>query len=183
MPPLLSFVTDVNPRALQVTQQTFYQAASKEGNIDIAEKIGKLEAAVRCDLASALLPRLERKVTVLLFNPPYVPTDDSEVGATDIVASWAGGLQGRRVVDRAVPQIAQLLEKPAGACYLVTVDDNRPAELAQQFADWGLTLRPFFRRRTKNEYLTVQKITWTEKCGVVTELEQATASKRPVNEI
>jgi len=161
-PPLLSFVTDVNPHALQVTQQTLTQAAAKEENPTAKRLLLSSLEAVRCDLASALLPRLQQKVTCLLFNPPYVPTPDNEVGCTDgIEASWAGGERGRRVVDRALPQMAQLLERPDGAAYLVTVDDNRPAELAQRFAMLGLTMRPLFRRRTKNEYLTIQKITWT----------------------
>ena len=70
--------------------------------------------AVQCDLASALLPRLQHSVTWLLFNPPYVPTPDDEVGrGTGIEAAWAGGVDGRRVIDRFLPQMAQLLERPA----------------------------------------------------------------------
>lgn len=156
-PPLLSYVTDTNPRALQVMQQSFQKAAAKHDNPLIANPV----QAVRCDLATALLPRLQHQITFLLFNPPYVPTPDDEVGRHDIEAAWAGGLMGRRVVDRALPQLAQLLEHSSvAAAYLVTVDENRPHELAQQLAELNLCMRPLFRRRTKNEHLTIQKITW-----------------------
>jgi release factor glutamine methyltransferase len=148
---LLSFATDVNLQALSTTRQT-----ASTNNVCIPELI-------RCDLASALLPRLAGQVQVLLFNPPYVPTPDEEVGGTGIEASWAGGVDGRRVVDRAIDQIAQLLEQPNGVAYLITVDDNRPVELARLFLNKGLEMKPLFRRRARNEYLSVQKLTWIER--------------------
>jgi release factor glutamine methyltransferase len=102
-------------------------------------------------------------VSLLLFNPPYVPTPDEEVGSTQqLAAAWAGGTDGRRVVDRAVPQIAALLERSSGTCLLVTVDDNRPAQLAREFGRRGMQMRPFLRRRARNEFLTVQRITWID---------------------
>ena len=154
-PPLLSFVTDINPRALEVAKETAKTAPCKYLQISSIE-------AVRCDLASAFLPRLQQSVTVLLFNPPYVPTPDDEVGSTGIEAAWAGGEDGRRVIDRSFGQIAKLLEKPDGVAYLVAVDDNKPQEMAQRFHALGLDMRPLFRRRAHNEFLTIQKVTWTE---------------------
>jgi release factor glutamine methyltransferase len=152
---LLSLVTDVNPRALQVTKQTDLHN-SNNNELDTLE-------AIQCDLAVALLPRLAEEVDVILFNPPYVPTPDTEVGGSGIEAAWAGGVHGRRVVDRAVEQIAQLLRRPTGVVYLITVDDNRPVELAGRFQEHGLSMKPLFRRRVHNEYLTVQKITWIQQ--------------------
>jgi release factor glutamine methyltransferase len=99
---------------------------------------------------------------VIIFNPPYVPTPDEEVSGNDIEASWAGGVNGRRVIDRALPQIAQLLSRPRGVCYMITVDDNKPEELASILkSKYGLTMTPLVRRRACNEFLTVQKITTT----------------------
>lgn len=143
-------VTDVNPRALQVAQATA-----------TANDISTLEA-VECDLASALLPRWQHGVDVLLFNPPYVPTPSHEVGGSGIEASWAGGLNGRVVIDRAIPQIAQLLSRPNGVAYMITVDDNLPEALKARFLTHGLDMTPWVRRRARNEYLTVQKLTWAD---------------------
>ena len=152
-PPLLSFVTDINPRALSVCCQTAHL------NQDAKNPHPSLEA-VRCDLASAFLPRLQGGTSILLFNPPYVPTPDEEVGSSGIEASWAGGKDGRRVIDRALDAIPQLLERPDGVAYVVTVDDNKPPELATRFHRLGLDMRPLFRRRAHNEFLTIQKVTW-----------------------
>lgn len=143
-------VTDINPRALQVAQETA-----------TANSLSSLEA-VECDLASALLPRCKHGVDVLLFNPPYVPTPNDEVGGNGIEASWAGGVNGRVVVDRAIPQIVELLSKPNGVGYMITVDDNRPEELQARFRTLGLDMVPWVRRRARNEYLTVQRIRWID---------------------
>jgi release factor glutamine methyltransferase len=149
-PTLLSFATDVNPRALEVAQMT----------AKISDPDPHFFEFVRCDLASSLLDGLHRRVSILLFNPPYVSTPDEEVGGVDIEASWAGGENGRRVVDRAISQIEHVLEKPSGVAYLVTVDDNNPFELAQRFQQLGLKMRPLLRRKAFNERLTIQKVEW-----------------------
>jgi len=172
---LQSFVTDVNKRALDVALQTEEENSGAGQNDGVEEensqkKLSSMEA-INCDLATPLLSRLESSVDVLLFNPPYVPTDDEEVGCLDISAAWAGGADGRRVIDRAVPQISQLLRPQTGTAYLVTVDDNRPAQLAHLFqqqqqhnssrdSKQQLFMEPLFRRRARNEYLTIQKIFW-----------------------
>ncbi|GFZ44711.1 hypothetical protein JCM24511_02435 [Saitozyma sp. JCM 24511] len=53
---------------------------------------------VRCNLLKPLLPRVNRGVDILVFNPPYVPTDSAELEQTQASASlggaWAGGSEG-----------------------------------------------------------------------------------------
>mmetsp|Transcript_18009 Transcript_18009/g.49958 ORF Transcript_18009/g.49958 Transcript_18009/m.49958 type:complete len:275 (-) Transcript_18009:1349-2173(-) len=138
--------TDINPTALDVTLRT-----AKQNSVEGIE-------AVRCDLATSLL---SHSYDAILFNPPYVPTPDDEVQGCGIEASWAGGTHGRVVIDRALPQIPQLLSKPQGVCFMITVDDNQPEQIASTLAqEYGLDMRPYFRRRAHNEYLTVQRICW-----------------------
>jgi len=146
------FATDVNKDAIRVTCKT-----AKENGVDL----DSLEA-IQCDLATPLLERLRNKVDVLIFNPPYVPTPESEVGSDGIEASWAGGKDGRVVFDRAIPQIASLLSWPNGAAYIITVDDNKPEEIAKTMMDeYGIEVVPYVRRRARNEYLCVLKCTLT----------------------
>jgi release factor glutamine methyltransferase len=150
--PCRHFVTDINERAIEVALGT------------AAENGVELEEAIQCDLASKLLSRLAGQVDVLIFNPPYVVTPDDEVGSNGIEAAWAGGLHGRRVLDRALPQIARLLKWPHGAAYIITVDDNKPEQLATLLKDeYGIDMRPLVRRRARNEYLSVQKLTLTRQ--------------------
>jgi release factor glutamine methyltransferase len=99
-----------------------------------------------------------------MFNPPYVPTPDEEVGSNGIEASWAGGRNGRVVLDKALPQIAQLLAYPHGVAYIVVVDDNYPEQLSQMMAEtYHITSVPWMRRRARNEFLTILKMTPTRK--------------------
>ena len=146
-PPMV-IATDVNPKALRLTKQT-----AIENNVHLLETI-------QCDLASSLLPRCQNMIDILIFNPPYVPTPDDEVSGNGIEASWAGGTKGRLVIDRAIPQIAKLLSKN-GVCYMITVDDNEPEDIASIFSSkYNLTMLPLVRRRAFNEYLSVQKISY-----------------------
>ena len=169
---------------------------------------------IQCDLGSAFLSPMSAtnaQITfdVILFNPPYVPTPDDEIQGNDIEVSWAGGTNGRRVIDRFLlepyvlpssssssssinedkvelegrgddvaeqvsnttkreekckSQLSKLLSKPHGICYMITVDDNEPEQLSNQLLnEQGLVMKPLLRRRARNEYLTVQKITWGNK--------------------
>ena len=140
--------TDINPKALELTRKT-----AEANNIENLETI-------QCDLASDLLESYRHQMDYIIFNPPYVPTPDEEVSNGGIEASWAGGERGRRVVDRAITQIVKLLKPNGkGIGYMITVDDNEPEEIANQFADLGCTMIPWVRRKAHNEYLSVQKIT------------------------
>jgi release factor glutamine methyltransferase len=85
------FATDLNAHAARATLQT---ARANQRYIDVIE----------CSLVSAL-PRLFGLVDVLVFNPPYVPTEDDELGSSELPAAWAGGLHGRRVLDQLLPYV------------------------------------------------------------------------------
>ena len=52
--------------------------------------------------------RVAGGVDLLLFNPPYVPTEDSEVQHSPLHSTWAGGVQGRRVMDEFLMRVPVL---------------------------------------------------------------------------
>lgn len=60
-------------------------------------------------LVEPLLPRLSRGIDLLVFNPPYVPTFDSEASEAqndrDISGAWAGGADGMQVTDMLLDQL------------------------------------------------------------------------------
>eukprot|EP00040_Diaphanoeca_grandis_P013801 m.69684 g.69684 ORF g.69684 m.69684 type:complete len:227 (+) comp24128_c1_seq2:435-1115(+) len=105
------FATDINPLAVKATQQT-------------AEKNNVVVTAVKSDLVEEILSEVAGKVDVLLFNPPYVVTPSEEVESTGIEASWAGGKNGREVLNRLLPLIPSLLTPGKGRFYLVVIDEN-----------------------------------------------------------
>jgi release factor glutamine methyltransferase len=179
--PLRSIVTDINPRALQVAVQTdecnnwtttTTTTTGTDGtsiNTTPHNQLCSMEI-IHCDLATALLEKYAASIDVILFNPPYVVTPDDEVvdfsrttlidmkdnDSSIIAAAWAGGFRGRRVLDRALPQLQHLLR---GTAYVVTVDDNQPWELANLCREhYNLHMHPLLRRKAYNEYLTIQKI-------------------------
>ncbi|KAJ1347443.1 hypothetical protein KIN20_002495 [Parelaphostrongylus tenuis] len=102
-----SLATDCNPHALECTLQT-----GKLNGVDIE--------VIRTDLDNGL-NQLESKVDILLFNPPYVPTD--EIAQNDLERCWAGGLHGRGIMDRLLSRVPRLLSNN-GVFYLVALHSN-----------------------------------------------------------
>ena len=129
---------DVNAAACDLTKRT---AEANEQRVDV----------MRGDLCGALR---SYSVDALVFNPPYVPTSDEEVGGGGIEASWAGGLRGRRVLDRLLPHVARVLS-PSGRFYVVCVAENDPASIVSYLRERGLTGETVLRRRARNEALSV----------------------------
>jgi len=139
--------TDVNPLAASVTLRT-----ARANNVPMLE-------VVQTRLVNGLLDALAGKVDVLLFNPPYVPTDNEEVGGTGIAASWAGGEHGRVVIDEFLPLLPVLLSAPSGRCYLVLVEENKPREIMRTLLEAGLQGEIVLIRQASNEKLQIMRIT------------------------
>uniref|UniRef100_A0A8C0TE40 Methyltransferase HEMK2 n=1 Tax=Canis lupus familiaris TaxID=9615 RepID=A0A8C0TE40_CANLF len=114
-PQALYMCTDINPEAAACTLETAHC-----NNVSIQPVI--------TDLVNGLLPRLKEKVDLLVFNPPYVVTPPEEVGSHGVEAAWAGGRNGREVMDRFFPLAPDLLS-PRGLFYLVTIKENNPEEI------------------------------------------------------
>jgi len=146
---VIHHLTDINDNAIRIAMKT----ANINGlNVDCFD-------FHHCDLATPLLDSLHEKVDVLIFNPPYVPTSDDEVGSTGIEASWAGGKNGRTVLDRALPQISMLLSRPYGVAFIITIDENNPEEIATiMLQRYQIQVTPVLRRRARNEFLSVLKL-------------------------
>ena len=109
---------------------------------------------VLMDLAGAAMPRLQGNVDVLLFNPPYVVTPPEEVGSKGIEASWAGGKDGRQVIDRFLPQVPLLLSE-TGLFYLIVIKENKPDEVVNILQQFNLYMSTVLSRRSGPEFLSI----------------------------
>ncbi|TYK06871.1 hemK methyltransferase family member 2 [Cucumis melo var. makuwa] len=135
--------TDINPHAIRVTQETL-------------EAHGLHAELVCTDLASGLEKRLAGSVDVLVVNPPYVPTPEDEVGQDGIASAWAGGENGRSVIDRILP-VADVLLSDKGWLYMVTLTANNPFQICLQMREKGYASRIVVQRSTEEESLHVIK--------------------------
>ena len=59
------------------------------------------------------------------------------VGGDGIAASWAGGTDGREVLDRLLPDVREVLA-PGGTFLLLLLEQNKPAEVMAVLASQGL---------------------------------------------
>ena len=142
-PRRLYFTTDINPKAAMITLRTGVQ-----NNVCLNP--------ILTDLSSALQPRLDQMVDVLIFNPPYVVTPSEEVGSSSIEASWAGGERGREVTDRFFPLVNKLLSE-RGVFYLVIIKENNEEEIKRIMKKYGLKMSLVMSRRSGPEFLSILK--------------------------
>uniref|UniRef100_A0A5B7BKT2 Putative hemK methyltransferase family member 2 n=1 Tax=Davidia involucrata TaxID=16924 RepID=A0A5B7BKT2_DAVIN len=135
--------TDINPHAVGVTRETL-------------EAHGVHAEVITTDIASGLERRLAGLVDVMVVNPPYVPTPVEEVGGDGIISSWAGGENGRSVIDKILP-IADNLLSERGWLYMVTLTANNPLEICLQMRGKGYASRIVVQRSTEEENLHIIK--------------------------
>jgi release factor glutamine methyltransferase len=140
----LFFAIDINSHACQVTQRTFTQNhLMNKHSLEI----------VRCNLADPLIDRLSSKVDLMLFNPPYVPTETANVDEM-IERTYAGGEHGCEVINIAIEQASRLLSSH-GLFYMVALEENN-FERIKQFAErLDFNVDIVLKRRTLIERLLV----------------------------
>lgn len=118
--------TDINALAASKTKELL---ASVKSNTDVV--IGSLFSCFR---PASLFE-------VVVFNPPYVPTDDDELRRAytelDIAASWAGGKDGRVVIDSFLRDVSTVMATDA-LVYIVALDLNRLDDLLILARECGL---------------------------------------------
>lgn len=97
---------------------------------DASKVVGRWLGAVCADLATAVKPRC---VDILIFNPPYVPTESlpslpegglGEEG-TMLELAWAGGEAGMEVTNRLLGDLDLVLSE-RGVAYLLLCKGNQP---------------------------------------------------------
>ncbi|KAN0016073.1 hypothetical protein ACTFIU_006026 [Dictyostelium citrinum] len=134
--------TDINPKAAIASSKT-----SSENNVHLD--------VLNTSFVSSI-ERLKGSIDILLFNPPYVPTPSEEVNEGGIVASWAGGINGREVIDKLLPQIPSILSKK-GFFYIVLVQENKPKQVISILGEYGFNYKVVGKRKARNELLYIIK--------------------------
>jgi release factor glutamine methyltransferase len=110
---------------------------------------------LQTDMFSSLDQRLQSGVDLLLFNPPYVVTPDEEVGQSGIAAAWAGGKDGRVVIDKMLGKLDGILSK-TGRMYMIAIQQNRPQQILQEARTrFGFHGKVLLTRQADEELLSV----------------------------
>ncbi|KAK4766354.1 hypothetical protein SAY87_007996 [Trapa incisa] len=143
IPSIYYLATDMNPHAMRVTRETL-QAHGVDAEL------------INTDIMSGLEKRLEGLVDVMVVNPPYVPTPEDEVGQAGITSAWAGGEDGRVVIDRILP-VADTVLSERGWLYLVTLAANNPSQICRSMREKGYASRIVVQRSTEEESLHIIK--------------------------
>uniref|UniRef100_A0A4X2K8Q4 Methyltransferase HEMK2 n=1 Tax=Vombatus ursinus TaxID=29139 RepID=A0A4X2K8Q4_VOMUR len=137
--------------------------------VEISLEIGSGSGIVSAFLASIIGPQALYMCTDInpkaadctletaLCNKVHIqPIITDLVGSHGIEAAWAGGRNGREVMDRFFPLVADLLS-PEGFFYLVTIKENNPDEIMETMKKYGLQGKIVLSRQAGQEILSVLK--------------------------
>lgn len=148
LPETACFAIDINPRACDVTKRT---ALRNEATLNV----------VNMNLLNGFRPNL---VDVLIFNPPYVVTPDEEIDSHEIshdnpfndkiIQSWAGGTDGRLIMDRVFDAMDDILSAN-GSAYILVIEENKPKEIIENMKLKGFCGTIVGERRIRGEHLYV----------------------------
>lgn len=131
---------DINPNACEVTQRT-------------ALENGSIVDVVQMNLAGCFTHR--GIFDVVVFNPPYVVTESLELLEKDLIyKTWAGGKNGREVMERVFPHIPSLLSD-RGVFYLLVIKENDPVYIIEFFRPLGMVGKIVKERKIRGEHLYV----------------------------
>lgn len=148
LPETACFAIDINPRACKVTKQT---ALTNGATLNV----------INMNLLKGFR---SNAIDVLIFNPPYVVTPDEEIDSNEsphdnpfndkIIQSWAGGTDGRLIMDRVFNAMDNILSAK-GIAYILVIEENKPAEIIANMTSNGFCGSIVAERRIRGEHLYV----------------------------
>lgn len=150
LPETACFAIDINPRACDVTKRT-------------AAKNGATLNVINMNLLNGFRSRI---IDLLIFNPPYVVTPDEEIDSNEspqdnefnekIIKSWAGGTDGRIIMDRVFNAMDNILSDN-GIAYILVIEENKPNEIIANMITKGFNGSIIAERRIRGEHLYILK--------------------------
>ena len=93
--------TDINFNAIELAERNLL--ANKIKNVKLL--FGDLFEPIKADFES------EQNFDVILFNTPYLPTDECEILEDNLNYAFDGGLDGRKIIDPFLDQVKNYLKK------------------------------------------------------------------------
>jgi release factor glutamine methyltransferase len=117
------YCLDVNKDALELTKNLM-KSYSLDNHVEVLES----------NLFSYFQEKnIDVKFDVIVFNPPYVTTDEEEFSIAlqkkDISAAWAGGKSGSEVIYKFIENLENFITKPDTVVYLLLSEENEYEEI------------------------------------------------------
>lgn len=188
---------DINEFACKATADTV-SLATKEAQTGVA---GIFCDSVNADLVSFLKPS---SVDILVFNPPYVPTEslpnetnlddfaDRDDFASDeaferdsrlLALAYAGGIDGMETTNRLLDELPHVLSE-RGVAYILLCAQNRPEAVKERIrawpGDWFAESVGSSGKKAGWERLSIVRIWRSEPGSSYTGLEQELESSHVV---
>lgn len=145
---------DISSMACQITKRT-----------GLANNVGV--DVLNMNLLSSIK---DHSIDLLVFNPPYVPSrvdkdcDERQLEQENVVSSsdnlirtWAGGVNGREVIDKVVEEIDRVLATN-GTFYLLLLKENKPNDIIKDLKVRKFKAEIFMERKIIGEHLVILKI-------------------------
>jgi release factor glutamine methyltransferase len=129
---------DINPHALETAKKN--AKINKIKNIEFRES----------NLFEKIKP--EEKFDLIIFNPPYVPSDEKYM----LGKAWAGGKKGREVIDRFIDSAPEHLNT-GGRITLLISSVNEPEEVIKKLEEKKLTVTITAKKKLFFEELMILK--------------------------
>ena len=155
---VLTLGVDINAWACAATKETVSQASCRiPARVRSTHSTnGMFIACLNADLGSCIR---YGAIDILIFNPPYVPTEelprprrletegctlDTEPADFDkdsqlLALSYAGGKDGMEVTDRLLEELHLVLNEERGVAYVLLCKQNKPELVRQRVIRWGRT--------------------------------------------
>ncbi|KAL2815771.1 hypothetical protein BDW59DRAFT_177531 [Aspergillus cavernicola] len=170
---VLALATDVNRDACIATQKTVTKAVHErqstqqdDGPSDAQNEKASTSICLSAVTANLCTPLRPGTVDILLFNPPYVPTEELptlpsstqpstsssylESSSKELSRSakferdsyylsltYAGGQDGMETTERLLDAIPEVLDPDRGVAYVLLCKQNRPEEVKERIRGWG----------------------------------------------
>ena len=88
--------TDINYNALELAEENF-----EKNNIN----------TIKLEFGDLFEPVKDKKFDVILFNTPYLPTEEEDIIDSDLNYAFDGGSDGRKIIDRFLNEVKNHLNE------------------------------------------------------------------------
>ena len=145
--------TDLNTFSCKAAVETVGKAL-EDTNGDAKSRLPSKATSLGSVIANLAGPIRGSETDILIFNPPYVPTEATpdlettvqvsgeslshfEKDSHLLALSYAGGKEGMEVTNRLLAALPEILHRKYGVAYILLCAQNKPEKVKDVIRSWG----------------------------------------------